>query len=328
MRASHESAKRNKQYKTTAQHTLQTYHSLDSLDDLSEATLQRLASIWASLGGVVVDSVWAAHGQSAVVGVAASTVPVTLDGLGLEAADDIELLAYAVHDVARHPEVVASVDSLAWANLVFPLTGHDLGIDARELDAGIEAGLQVSISNVAAIRVVGARGAVILALGSREATTRPAKRSVAVNLKECVLLLNAVPGLGLLDSCSLEDLEGIGAVVVSVDTPSVFGGEVVEGLDLALTQGLVCVTQHQDVVAATEWVAEDGGWPASTRTDHQRECKSAWVDGRSSQQDRKSAIDRPHTHTHTHTHVLENDFRVVTWGLTSAGAVKVPQGKL
>lgn len=46
-------------------------------------------------------------GGSRDVGVETSSVPVTLDGLGLEGDADTELLSNTVEDEAGHPEVVA-----------------------------------------------------------------------------------------------------------------------------------------------------------------------------------------------------------------------------
>ena len=73
------------------------------------------------------------------VAVAAGAVPVAGDGLGVEGHLDIEHLADAVHDVARHPQVVSHVDAGAGANLVLPLGGQHLAVDARDVDAGVQA---------------------------------------------------------------------------------------------------------------------------------------------------------------------------------------------
>lgn len=79
-----------------------------------------------------------AHLLRGEVGVAAGTVPVAGEGLGVEGDLDAEHLRDADEEVARHPEVVAHGDALARADLEFPLGGHDLGVDSGDVDTGIE----------------------------------------------------------------------------------------------------------------------------------------------------------------------------------------------
>ena len=78
------------------------------------------------------------HGLGAEVGVATSTVPVTLERLGVEGNFDTPLLRNANKEVAGHPEVVTHGDTLTRADLEFPLGGHDLGVNARNVDACVE----------------------------------------------------------------------------------------------------------------------------------------------------------------------------------------------
>ena len=63
----------------------------------------------------------APHLVGAEVGVAAGAVPVASDGLGVEGHDDAKVLADAVQDEARHPQVVAHVDALCGTHLELPL---------------------------------------------------------------------------------------------------------------------------------------------------------------------------------------------------------------
>lgn len=104
------------------------------------------------------------------VGVAAGAVPVTGDGLGVERDDDAELLAHALQDVAGHPHLVARGDALRGADLVLPLAGQHLAVDARDLDAGVQAGAVVGLGDVAAEGVLRAHRAVVGALGAGVAT--------------------------------------------------------------------------------------------------------------------------------------------------------------
>lgn len=78
------------------------------------------------------------HELGRVVGVATSTVPVTLEGLGVERGLDTPLLTDAEKKETGHPEVVSELDTLARTNLELPLGGHDLGVDTRDLDTSVE----------------------------------------------------------------------------------------------------------------------------------------------------------------------------------------------
>jgi len=41
---------------------------------------------------------------------------------------------------SSHPEVVSHIDTGTWTDLELPLGRHNLGIDTRDLDTGIQAG--------------------------------------------------------------------------------------------------------------------------------------------------------------------------------------------
>ena len=69
------------------------------------------------------------HSLCGEVCVAARTIPV-LEELGGEGNRHVEVLSYALKNIARHPEVVSHGNSLDGANLVFPLAGHDFGVGA------------------------------------------------------------------------------------------------------------------------------------------------------------------------------------------------------
>ena len=71
---------------------------------------------------------------------------------------------------------------------------HDLGVGARDLDAGVETSLVVGVHDVSANHAAGADTAVVGTLRSRVAVGGPAKRSV-VNVEHGVLLLETEPGL-------------------------------------------------------------------------------------------------------------------------------------
>lgn len=89
-----------------------------------------------------------AHGFRAVVGVAASTVPVALERLGMEGNLDTPLFGDADKEVASHPEVVTHGNTFTGADLEFPLRGHDLSVDSADVDASVEAGAVVSLNEI------------------------------------------------------------------------------------------------------------------------------------------------------------------------------------
>ena len=177
-----------------------------------------------------------AHGESAEVGVAASAVPVTGDGLGVVADKHAEVLTHAEHDVAGKPEAVTGVDALARTNLVLPLARHHFSVAATDGDASVEASTVVGIHNVAAKSAVDTNTAVVGALRAREAALRPAKGSGAVRKEQGVLLLNAEPRLLTTDGFVFENGASNGAGV------SVNGGAI----------GLEALAQHEDVLSAAE----------------------------------------------------------------------------
>ena len=95
------------------------------------------------------------HRLGAEVAVAASAIPVTLQRLGVEGHLDAPLLSNPDEEVPRHPQMVTHLDSLTRTDLELPLGGHDLGIDATDLDPGIEAGSIVGLDKVTGENLAG-----------------------------------------------------------------------------------------------------------------------------------------------------------------------------
>lgn len=62
-----------------------------------------------------------------------------------------------------------TADADAGADLELPLRLADLGVGARDLDAGVDAGAQVALDNVALDDAAGADAAVVGALRGGEA---------------------------------------------------------------------------------------------------------------------------------------------------------------
>jgi hypothetical protein len=222
------------------------------------------------------------------------TVPVTLDGLGLEGDADTELLSDTVEDEAGHPEVVThygrrsrlvggktsfaaetlvserrgklTVNAGAGADLVLPLGGHDLSVDTGDVDAGVQAGAVVSLDDVTAVDLAGTDTTVVRTLSTGETATGPAV-GPAISAEKSVLLLETEPELLL--GMGLHQAGGIVTVVELV------GASI----------GIPGLAENEDVVTLAEGVGEDG-------------------DG------------------------AEVDIGVVTGGLASGGTVEVPLGEL
>jgi hypothetical protein len=183
-----------------------------------------------------------AHLLGGEVAVQTGTVPVTGDGLGVDGDLGAKVLGDAVEEEAGGPEVVTHLDALAGADLELPLGRHDLGVSAGDVDAGVQAGLVVSVDNVALDDLASAYTAVVGALGSRETTRGPAVRPI-VGVEEGVLLLKTEPGLAV--SVQLHDLLALMAVVELV------GGAV----------GVPALGEDDDIGGTAERIGEDGDGP-------------------------------------------------------------------
>lgn len=77
------------------------------------------------------------HGLGAIVGVAPSSVPISLKGFGMEGHLDSPLLGDPNQKISGHPQVVAHGDPFTGTNLELPLRGHHFGVDSADVDAGI-----------------------------------------------------------------------------------------------------------------------------------------------------------------------------------------------
>lgn len=172
------------------------------------------------------------------VGVKSSTIPVTGDGLGVERDLSTELFGDTVEEEARDPEVVTHLDTLARTNLVLPLSGHDLGVDTGDVDAGVQAGLVVSLNDVTAVDLAGSDTTVVRTLRTGETTLGPAVWP-SVMTKEGVFLLKTEPEV-LVGMC-LHQLSSLVAVVELV------GGAI----------GVPGLTEDKDVISLAEGVRED-----------------------------------------------------------------------
>ncbi len=159
------------------------------------------------------DTALLTHLLGRVVGVRAGAVPVASDWLRVECDNNAELLGDTVQDVAADPQVIAGIDALQRTHLELPLGRHHLTVDAANLDSGVQAGLVVSIDDVATVRSIGANRAVVRALWGRVAVRLGPAEWPAVTVHQTVLLLDAEPWLGVFGQShgliALESLVGI-----------------------------------------------------------------------------------------------------------------------
>jgi hypothetical protein len=88
------------------------------------------------------------HGLGGVVGVAPGTVPVTGERLGVERDFDTPFFGNADEKEAGHPEMVTHGDTLARADLEFPLRRHDLCVDSGDVHASVHACSIVGLDEV------------------------------------------------------------------------------------------------------------------------------------------------------------------------------------
>jgi hypothetical protein len=114
-----------------------TNQAFNALNYLGKATLERGASIGPEGAGVLVRDVGVAHVLGAVVGVAAATVPVALDRLGLKRHVEAMVLSNTDQQVSSHPQLIACLNALAWANLELPLSREHFAVDSSQLNTSV-----------------------------------------------------------------------------------------------------------------------------------------------------------------------------------------------
>merc|ERR1719359_738882 len=135
-----------------------------------------------------------AHLLGREVRVAPRSVPISSARLRVESHGNLEVLADALHDVARHPHVIAAVDALARPNLVLPLARHDLRVRTGDGESSPQAHLVVSLRDNAAEGNSISAAAVVRALGTCGFTlVREPERYLLSGLEERVLLLDPEP---------------------------------------------------------------------------------------------------------------------------------------
>ena len=196
------------------------------------------------------------HGLGGVVGVASGSIPVWEKFWGVGDVN-LEVFCDTVEDVARHVQLVANGNSMAWSDLVLPLSWHDLSVGSRDLDTSIEAGSIMCVTNDSSEASAGTCRTVVRSLLSWITIVWPSKRpggELGGCSEHCVLLLDTEPWLLIL--ASLEDSTGMGS-------------EVGFGWGEFLARGIspsVRLAEDEEMVMvrvlgwSSEWVLEDGNW--------------------------------------------------------------------
>jgi hypothetical protein len=151
------------------------------------------------------------------VRVRSGTVPVAAHGLGVQRRADAEVLADAVQEPAREPQLISDLRCVHRTDLELPLPGHDLGVDARDLETRLEAHVEVLLHHGTAEHLVRTDPAVVATLRGREPLLREAERARA--LEERVLLLDAEPRVEAAELLRHLDVRaaGVGRVGLAVD---------------------------------------------------------------------------------------------------------------
>jgi len=146
----------------------------------------------------------------AEVGVATSTVPVTVLGLGVKVDGHAEELTDAVEGPATDPELISSLNTDDGTDLELPLSGHDLSVSARDTKTGVEKSVKVGISDLATVCSTGSVTAVVRAL--RSGVTMLGETKMGTVVEEGVLLLESKHGLVLLGDLLKDGIGGSASV--------------------------------------------------------------------------------------------------------------------
>mmetsp|Transcript_30212 Transcript_30212/g.72051 ORF Transcript_30212/g.72051 Transcript_30212/m.72051 type:complete len:202 (-) Transcript_30212:117-722(-) len=166
--------------------------------------------------------------------------------LGIEGHAHVVLLAQALEDVPRHPEVIGALRAGGGAHLKLPLRWGHLGVDAADHDPGVEACAVVRLDQLPCHRLCGSHRAVERGVLVRVFALRPPQGPVGTGVQQVVLLLKAEPRVLPNIFRLLHRRLARGAGVE-------FGGApVVPFLSTGL---LISVRKHNDIVPRTERVA-------------------------------------------------------------------------
>ncbi len=186
----------------------------------------------------VLHATFLSHLLAGKVAMQTRAIPVTGNRFWVEGDLRAEFFRDTVEEEARKPEVITHLDTEARTNLELPLSRHDFGVGARNLDTSVQASLVMSLNNVSAENLASANTTVVRALRSWEAIYWPTIWSIG-DIEESVFLFKTEPWLVL--SVSLHELGTLMTVV-----------ELVWG-----SIRIPAFAENQHVGSTTEWVGEN-----------------------------------------------------------------------
>ena len=117
----------------------------------------------------------------------------------------------------------------------FPLGRHDLGVDTRDFNAGVQTGFVVRLDDISGVDLTGSNTAVVWSLGTWETALRPTIRS-SKGVEEGIFLLEAEPRL--MRGVLLHQFSAFGTIVEFV----------------GCSVRVVAFGEDEDVVTTSEWV--------------------------------------------------------------------------
>jgi hypothetical protein len=120
--------------------------------------------------------------------VASSTVPVTSERFRVERNGNTPFFSYSDQEETSHPEVISHILSFARTDLEFPLRRHNLSVDTRDVDSGVQASAVVSLDHVTSEDLSSSDTAVVRTLRTGETSSGPSV-GTSIGTEDGVFLL-------------------------------------------------------------------------------------------------------------------------------------------
>ena len=145
--------------------------------------------------------------------------------------------------------MITDGDAFNGTNLVFPLSGHDFSVGARDFDSSVKTSSVVSVSDDSTIAVVGANRAIVRALRSGVTIMGPSKGpggELGLSADKSVFLFESKPRLFV--RTSVHNFLGVSSEI----------GVGRNKCRASSVSPLVCVGHDDDVVALSEGISVVG----------------------------------------------------------------------
>ncbi|KAG6557545.1 hypothetical protein Mapa_000819 [Marchantia paleacea] len=214
-----------------------------SLIALAIGSNMRLVSLFQLLNRVLdhPEASFLPHALGAEVGVTSCTIPISFNRFGVQREYYSSNLCNPLKNITSRPKLISSGNSQSWPYLKLPLPGHDLPVDATDLNSCIQTGLVMSIDNITAPGLVYSYTAIVWSLRPWVAANGPTQRPLDFLLQQCIFLLEAIPWLFFTHFDLGKDFS----------RSSTFVGW------NRLPLWSVAVADHQNVVTPSKWISED-----------------------------------------------------------------------